>query len=152
MWKRPELGTVIPYLIADDPDDLLDFLEDAFEGEVIHRNERPDGTVIHAEVRLGDGMVIVAEPTGESGTMPATIHLYVPDCDDAFAAALDAGAVIVVEPSNHPESAERYGGVVDPAGNLWWIATRLREVDSEAEERLIDELAAASEPSPGPED
>lgn len=148
MWKRPDLGSVIPYLITEDPEELLDFLEDAFDGEVINRHERPDGTVIHAEVRLGDGMVIVAEPTGEFEAAPATIHLYVPDCDDAFAAALDAGAVIVVEPINHPEAQERYGGVVDPAGNLWWIATRLHEVDPEVAERLIDELAAASEPPP----
>ena len=144
-WQREGFGSVTPYLLVEGAHELVEFLEDAFEAEILSREDRPDGTLMHAEVRIGDSMVMVGEATDEFGPLPATLYLYVEDCDDVFAAALDAGATIAMEPTTMPEEGDRYGAVTDPSGNLWWIATHLDEVDVEEESRRIEELTTAGE-------
>lgn len=137
-WQRAGFATVTPYLLVEGADELVVFLEEAFDGEVEVRQGRPDGTVIHAEVRIGDSMLMLGEATEDFGTAPASLYLYVPDCDATFAAALEAGATIAMEPTTMRGAGERYGGVTDPCGNLWWIATHLADVDVEAETARIE--------------
>lgn len=144
-WQRDGFGSVTPYLMVEGAHDLLEFLEDAFEAEILSRQDRPDGTLMHAEVRIGDSMLMLGEATEEFGPTPATLYLYVEDCDDVFAAALDAGAAIVMEPTTMAEEGDRYGGVTDPSGNLWWIATHLDPADIAEETRRIEEMTAAAE-------
>ena len=144
-WQRGGFGSVTPYLLIEGADELVEFLEDAFDAEILSRQDRPDGTLMHAELRIGDSMVMVGEATEEFGPLPATLYLYVEDCDDVFAAALDAGATIAMEPMTMPHASERYGAVTDPSGNVWWIATHLEDVDVEEETRRIEELTAAGE-------
>ena len=148
-WQREGFGSITPYLIVEDVDELMEFLEEAFDADVLTRRDRPDGTVIQAEVQIGDSRLIIGEPTDELGPVPGAFYLYVADCDETFGRALDAGASIFMEPANTPHTGERCGGITDPAGNLWWIATHLEVVDEEAEYRRIEELTAAAE---GPED
>ena len=144
-WQREGFGSVTPYLMVEGANDLVEFLEDAFDADILSRLDRPDGTLMHAEVRIGDSMVMVGEATEEFGPLPATLYLYVEDCDDVFAAALDAGVTIAMEPTTMAEEGDRYGGVTDPSGNLWWIATHLEAVDVEEESRRIEEVTAADE-------
>ena len=104
---------------------LLDFLESAFgartEGEVA-RN--PQGGIVHAVARIGDSVVELGEPHGRFGPMAVNLHLLVPDCDLAYASALEAGATSLRPPQDQPYG-ERSAGVLDPAGNTWWLATAL---------------------------
>ena len=117
------LHTVTPYLVVEGVVDLIRFLENVFDaktrGEVKYRD---DGGVMHAEVQLGDSVVMMGEPMDDMKVMPATLYLYVDDCDARFQAALDAGASEVMKPANHPHG-DRYGGVRDPSGNIWWVVT-----------------------------
>lgn len=144
-WQREGFGSVTPYLLIEGADELVEFLEDAFDAEILTREDRPDGTLVHAELRIGDSMLMVGEASEEFGPYPASLYLYVEDCDDIFAAALEAGATIALEPTTVPNTGERYGAVTDPAGNVWWIATHLGDVDVEEESRRIEELTAAGE-------
>ncbi len=96
---------------------------------------RPDGTVWHAEVKVGDSSIMMGEPMGEFGPMPASIYLYVENCDAVYRRALAAGGVSVMKPTDQP-TGERYGGVRDPSGNIWWIATHVKDVSSEEQVRL----------------
>src|SRR5262249_4341084 len=115
--------TVTPYLLVGDVPGLLDFLVKAFAAEVCHRMDRLDGSTAHAQVRIGDSHVMLGEPMGEMAPMPASIYMYVTDCDAVYQRAIQAGAVSYMPPTTLHFSGQRYGGVKDPAGNLWWIAT-----------------------------
>ena len=116
--------TVTPYLAATSTDSLIEFLEAAFEARMIERNTREDGTVAHAEVEIGDSKLMMCDATEQHPFAPATFYLYVQDVDETYRLAIDAGARSIAEPENMPYG-DRHGGVVDPAGHRWWIATRL---------------------------
>lgn len=127
---RDGFHTVTPYLLVAGVARLISFASDAFEADVLSRETRPDGEIMHAEVRIGDSMVIMGEASDEFGSMPASIYLYVNDCDVVYQRALDAGGSSVFEITDLP-SGERYGGVRDPCGNIWWIATHVEDVPPE---------------------
>ncbi len=131
--------TVTPYLFAEGIPRLIDFVLAAFNGEVTNRKERPDGSIMHAEVRIGDSMLMMGEASGEFGPMPTSIYLYVPDCDSVYQRALDAGAISVFKLMNSP-SGERYDGVKDPCGNIWWIATHVEDLSQEEQDRRWKEF------------
>lgn len=98
---------------------------------------RPDGTVMHAEVKIGDSFVMMGEPTGEFGPMPSSIYLYVEDCDKVYERAVEAGAVSLMKPADML-TGERYGGVKDPAGNIWWVATHIEDPSKEEVRRRFE--------------
>jgi uncharacterized glyoxalase superfamily protein PhnB len=131
---RDGFHTVTPYLFTVGAARLIQFLVKAFNAELIFRKDRPDGAIIHAEMRIGDSMLMLGEATGEFGPMPTSIYLYVTECDTVYQQALAAGGASVFEIMNLP-SGERYGGVKDPCGNIWWIATHVEDVSPEEEAR-----------------
>lgn len=122
--------TVTPYLVVQGVARLLGFLEDAFGAEVRYRMDRPDGSVGHAEVQIGDSRVMLGEASGEWTPRPATLYLYVEDCDALYRRAIAAGASSLKEPADQ-FYGDRHGGVVDPAGNQWWVATHIEDVSAE---------------------
>jgi len=126
--------SLTPYLFAEGGALLIDFITAAFEGEVMFQEKRPDGAVMHATLRIGDSMLMLADPPSEFGAMPSSIYLYVPDCDTVYQRALASGGVSVFPMMTLP-SGERYGGVKDPCGNIWWIATHVEDVPLDEQQR-----------------
>jgi PhnB protein len=120
--KVKSYRTVTPYLIVSDVPRLLRFLSEAFGASERMRLPRADGSVMHAEVTIGDSIVMMGEPTDKFGPMPASIYLRVDDADAAYRKALEAGGTSISEPADQPHAGERYGGVKDPCGNHWWPA------------------------------
>ena len=119
------LHTITPYLVVKSVSTLIQFLQQVFDAESRGDPQyREDGSVKHAEVRIGDSVVMMGEPMDEIGPMPAMMYLYVNDCDATYEKALAAGATPVLEPDNYPHG-DRYGGVKDPVGNIWWIVTHV---------------------------
>lgn len=131
---REGFHALTPYLFAEGAAQLLEFLAAAFGAEATFRKARPDGSLMHAELRIGDSMLMLAEPMEGYGPMPSSIYLYVTDSDATYRAALAAGGVSVFPIMTLP-SGERYGAVKDPCGNIWWIATHVEDVSPEEEER-----------------
>ena len=123
--------SVTPFLVVSGVAQLIAFLHQGFAGHAIHRLTRPDGTVMHAEVQIGDSVVMMGEPMGACQPMPSTLYLYVPDADAVYQRALHAGATSIMEPTDQ-FWGDRMAGVEDPAGNRWWIATHQEEVSPEA--------------------
>jgi PhnB protein len=121
---------VTPYLVVQGVPKLLDFLKQAFDAQEIMRMPRPDGAIMHAEVRIGDSAVMMGEAMGEHKPMPGSIYLYVADADAAYKRALQAGASSTMEPADQ-FWGDRGAGVVDPVGNHWWIATHIEDVPPE---------------------
>jgi PhnB protein len=128
---RDGFHTVTPYLFTEGSARLIKFLCEAFNAEVINRKDRPDGAVMHAEMRIGDSMVMLGEASGEFGPMPtSTCPIVTPSTTKRRS----AGGISVFEIMNLP-SGERYGGVKDPFGNIWWIATHVEDLSPEEQER-----------------
>lgn len=136
--------TVTPYLVNDGAAEVLDFVKQAFGAEEKFRMEQPDGSIGHAEVVIGDSLVMVGSAGPENPAMPAMIHLYVEDCDAAYERALAAGATSEREPTDQ-FYGDRSGGVRDQAGNLWWIATHVEDVPEDEMAKRIDEMRAAQQ-------
>lgn len=124
--------SVTPYLLVKDGAKLIEFVERAFGAEQVERLEDPDGTVRHAQVKIGDSFVMLGTPQGEP--MPSSLYLYVPDCDAVYAQALAAGATSIMEPADQ-FYGDRGAGVTDPCGNLWWIGTHIEDVSHEELQR-----------------
>ena len=134
--------TVTPYLVVDGATNVLDFVKQAFGAEEKFRMDGPDGKVGHAEVQIGDSIVMVGDAGAENPAMPAMIHLYVDDCDATYERALAAGAKSEREPTDQ-FYGDRSAGVRDSAGNLWWIATHVEDVPEEEMAKRIEEATAA---------
>lgn len=116
--------SVAPYLIVDDAARTIQFLVDVFDAAVLRRFPDESGRLMHAEVRIDDTVVMLADGTGEWEPMPAYVHVYVPDVDETYERALEAGATSVQEPAQKGDEDKR-GGVAGPGNVTWWIATRV---------------------------
>src|SRR5262245_5842946 len=122
--------TVTPYLTVQGAAKLIDFLKQAFEAQETERITQPDGAIGHAEVRIGDSIVMMSDAGGERKPMPSGIYLYVHDTDAVYTRALQAGAASIMEPADQ-FYGDRSAGVQDPCGNQWWIATHKEDVPPE---------------------
>jgi PhnB protein len=128
--------TVTPYLLVSDAARLIEFLKQAFGAEVVRQSTRPDGGILHAQVRVGDSPVMMGEVSGEWKAMPGSLYLYVPDTDAVYKKALQAGGASVMEPADQ-FYGDRNAGVKDPVGNVWWIATHIEDVSDEELARRV---------------
>jgi PhnB protein len=104
---------------------VIGFLKRAFGAEERARHASPDGVVHHAEIQVGDAVMEMGEAHGPYQPMHSMFYMYVPDCDATYRRALAAGATSIHEPTDAPYG-DRIGGVTDPFGNQWWIATPLK--------------------------
>ena len=116
--------SITPYLKLPQAGRLVEFLKSAFGGTETARLTKPDGTLLHAEVRIGDSLVMVHEAPSHWKPKPCTLYLYVGDVDATYKLALQAGGLSVTEPGNM-YYGDRVACVRDVSGNDWWIATRL---------------------------
>jgi uncharacterized glyoxalase superfamily protein PhnB len=131
--------TVTPYLIARGADKIVEFLKKAFDAELsFPPMQRPDGKIMHADVKVGDSHVMLSEATDQHQPMPCMLHLYVPDVDAAYRRAVAAGGTSTMEPTDQ-FYGDRGGGVKDPCGNHWYIATHKEDVAPDELRRRAEE-------------
>lgn len=124
-YKPDGFNQVSPYLTVTDAHILVDFMVQVFNAEILERNERPDGKVSNAAVRIGDSTLEIAEATEQFGAMPGALHIYVPDIDETHRRAIENGAQTLHEPMEM-DYGERASAIKDMAGNHWYIATHQR--------------------------
>ena len=121
--------TLTPYIVAQNADELIDFVRATFDAEETFRSVGGGGGR-HAEVRLGDSMMMIGGGgpglTWHGESSPGAFHVYVRECDVTHKRALQAGAESIHEPMDQPYG-ERSSAVKDKAGNFWYIATQLRD-------------------------
>src|SRR5688572_19356272 len=126
--------SVTPFIIVRGAAQLLDFLRDAFGAVEIARVRSEDGTLGHAETKIGDSVVMMFDSKADWPETPAFLRLYVEDCDATYQQALKANATSVTEPTNMPWG-DRVCRVRDPLGNLCWIMARLENISAEEIEK-----------------
>ena len=114
--------SLMPYYLVAGAAQFIDFLKHAFGAVELFRVPKPDGTLQHAEIRVGDSVVELADSTASFPPMPTATHLYVSDADTAYNAALRAGANSIYAPVDQVYG-DREAGIKDPFGNYWYIAT-----------------------------
>src|SRR5215471_14610665 len=117
--------TVTPYLLVPDADAELKFLKDAFGATEQMSQRREDGAVMHAEIAIGDTLVMLGQAGGQWGPRSAAFYLWVSDVDASYARALAAGATSESEPEDKPYG-HRNAGVVDRNGITWWISAPVK--------------------------
>jgi PhnB protein len=130
--------SVTPYLYAKGAAHAIEFYKRAFSATERMRILQPDGRVGHAEIHIGDSIIMLADEFPEMdvrspqslGGSPVSIHLYVEDADVMFNQAVTAGAK-VKRPMADQFYGDRVGGVEDPFGHTWWISTHKEDLSPE---------------------
>lgn len=119
--------TVNSFLFVENPRELIEFLEKAFFAEEINRTEEEEtGEIRNVILRIGDSSIMLSQAKGQFAGMRGAQYLFVNEVDRAHAQALNAGGKEVFPPVNM-EFGDRQSGIVDPAGNYWWISMRLEK-------------------------
>ncbi len=119
--------TVTPFLLVKDASKVIEFLKQAFGAVESSRHTQPDGSVMHAELRIGDSNLMLAEANDKWPAMPSMLYLYVQDVDSVYKKAVQAGGKSLREPTNE-FYGDRSAGVMDASNNQWWIATHIEDV------------------------
>ncbi len=138
---------VCPYLIVADAAAAIEFYRNIFGGAEVMRLGTPDGQIMHAEVRIGDALVMVADEMPQWGffgpqdgqTPPVSLMIYVDDAEAVTAAAVAAGSVIERELTTH-FYGDRSATIRDPFGHHWTISTHVEDVDPEELARRFDQF------------
>jgi PhnB protein len=142
---------VTPYLIVDDAAKAIDFYKRAFGATELMRMPAPGDKVGHAEIQVGDSVVMLADPMAEMGHKspktlggsPVSLLIYVEDADATVAGAVAAGAR-VTRPLENQFWGDRMGDVTDPFGHRWHVATHVEDVSPEEMQRRMEALATAA--------
>jgi uncharacterized glyoxalase superfamily protein PhnB len=120
--------TVTPYLTVRGAGKVIEFLKQAFGAQISHEPlKRPDGSILHAQILIGDSRIMIAEESEMAKATSSTLYLYVPNVDAVYQRAVQVGGAKVMEPTDM-FYGDRNGGVKDPSGNTWFIATHKEDV------------------------
>ena len=112
-------NTIMPYLIVPNASNFIDFMKNVFNATETYRGMRDENIIMHAEVKVGDTTVMLADANDQWKAQTAGMFICVNNADETFNKALTEGAEIVTVLSDQPYG--RTGGVKDPFGNTWWI-------------------------------
>jgi PhnB protein len=118
--------TVTPFLHPLRAEPVINFLRRAFGAQEIMEHASPDGMVHHAKLKIGDSVLEMSEAREPYQPMSSTFFLNVPDVDATYRRALTAGTTSIAEPTDQAYG-DRTGGVKDPFGNQWYIATHIKD-------------------------
>ena len=126
-YKSEGAPTLQPYLHPLRAEPVINFLKRAFGAEDLGRYTTPDGVIHHVTLKIGNAHMEMGEAQGPYQPMPTMFYVYVEDCDALYKRAMSAGATSISEPKDQPYG-DRSGGVIDPFGNKWYIATHIKDM------------------------
>ena len=137
--KPDGYNAVSPYVIVEGVARVIDFAKAVLGVQEIMRFVAPDGRIGHAELRIGDSVIMLADASAEHPAMPCMLHVYVEDVDAAFQRALAAGATSL-RPVANQFYGDRTAVVRDMCGNLWHMATHVEDVSPDEMRRRAEEV------------
>jgi uncharacterized glyoxalase superfamily protein PhnB len=123
---RPEgFRTVNGYLFVENPEELIDFLKNAFYAEEINRSINPEnGDIANVILKVGDSCLMISQAREQFLNMRAAFYLFVDNVEEMHNRAIEFGGIVEFDPSDMPYE-DRQSGIIDPSGNYWWISKRL---------------------------
>jgi PhnB protein len=144
-------NTVTPYLVIKGAAKAIDYYKNVFGATVVVRMDGPGGTVAHAELKIGDSHIMLADENPQMGNRsaesigasPVSLLIYLPDCDAVVAKAVAAGAK-VLKPVADQFYGDRSGFLQDPFGHLWGVATHIEDVSPEEMKERMKKLMPAA--------
>lgn len=133
------LQPVVPYLIVENASRLIEFLKNTFGAEETIRHLRPDGKIMHAEVKIAGSVIMMGDANEQWKAQPVSLYIYVPDTDATYKRALQFGAKSLNEPADQ-FYGDRNAGITDPLGNTWWIGTHIEDVSKDELEKRMKQM------------
>jgi PhnB protein len=142
--------TLTPFLVCSPATEAIGSYEEVFGAKQVSRMDGPGGTVLHAELDLGDGRLQLADPNEQFGlvvpdrtgdSVSSSICIYVPDVDAVFAKAVERGATVREKPDTFV-TGDRFASIYDPFGHRWAVMTKVEDVSPEEAERRLAEWGA----------
>ncbi len=144
-YKPAGYHAVTPSLSLRDPRRFLEFARRAFGAEIPTEMKMPDGSIMHAEVKIDDSTIMIGPVMENSPEALGSLYIYVEDADATYRRALDAGATSVSAPENM-FWGDRSATVTDPSGNTWMISTLVEEVSPDDMRKRSDEWLKSMAP------
>lgn len=123
-YKPPNYNSVSPYLVVEDAPRMIALLATIFSAEELRLFKMPDGSIMHAEVRLDDSVIMLSEASAEYPANQLLLHVYVPDVDATYQKALDAGCEGQQVPTVQEGDFDKRGMFADYNGNMWSVSTQ----------------------------
>lgn len=123
-FKPQGYNQVSPYFIVDGAAKFMGLVKKIFGAEITRRYENPDGTIMHAELRIGDSIIMVGDSSEKFPAIKQIVHVYVDDVDRIFKSAIDHGCASIEEPTRKEGDPDKRGTFQDFAGNMWSIGTQ----------------------------
>ncbi|MDP0499202.1 MAG: VOC family protein [Verrucomicrobiota bacterium JB022] len=148
------MNTLTPFVMCRDAAAAIEFYKEAFGGTEMSRLPSPEGWLLHAVVRIGDSLIMLADACPDRDLPPAeqlphfahmTVHLQVENVDEVFERAVKLGAKVSM-PVSDMFWGDRYGRLIDPFGHHWAIATHIADLSPEELEQAAARACAASSP------
>jgi uncharacterized glyoxalase superfamily protein PhnB len=124
-YKPAGYNSVSPYFVVDGAAKLMDLLLEIFKGEVLSKYNMPDGTILHAEIRIEDSILMFGNASEEYPPNKLLTHVYVPDVDAVYKKAIELGCTPVQKPKEREGDPDRRGMFRDFAGNEWAVGTQI---------------------------
>jgi uncharacterized glyoxalase superfamily protein PhnB len=132
--------TLTSYLLVADAKKEVEFAKAAFDAQEVHISKLPNGSIMHATLKIGTSMLMLGQVSGEMKPVPSMLFMYVEHVDGVYQRAVKSGGKSVHEPTEQMWG-DRAGAVTSPNGIQWWISTHTEEV---SEEELQKRMAARS--------
>lgn len=137
-YKPEGYHTITPYLVVEGAEQLIEFVQTVFGGTLVFKMNNDDGKIGHAEMKIGDSFLMLADASEEWQATRTVLHLYVENAGETYQKALVAGASSVKELQDQPYG-ESNASVQDSFGNIWGIATHFEDV---SEEEMLRRMSA----------
>lgn len=123
-FKPTGYNSVSPYFIVDGADKFIDLIKQIFDAKELRRYDMPDGTIMHAEIQIDDSVIMLGDSSDKFPPVSLVMHVYVPDVDETFDRAINAGCEIVERPKEREGDPDRRATFKDFAGNMWSVGTQ----------------------------
>jgi uncharacterized glyoxalase superfamily protein PhnB len=124
-FKPTGYNSVSPYFIVKGAQKLIDLLKTVFDAKELRRYDNPDGTIMHAEIKIDDSVIMLGNSSDKYPPVTVVMHVYVADVDQIMDKAKEAGCQITEQPKTREGDPDRRGTFIDFAGNMWSIGTQL---------------------------
>lgn len=124
-YKPNGYNSVSPYYVVEDAKKLIALLVEIFDAERLRRFEMPDGTIMHAEIKIDDSVLMFGNSSDEYPPTQSLTHIYVSDVDSIFKKAIELGCISLEEPKEREDDPDRRGSFKDFTGNIWSIGMQV---------------------------
>jgi uncharacterized glyoxalase superfamily protein PhnB len=123
-FKPIGYNSVSPYFIVNGGQKFIDLVKAIFNATELRRYDMPDGSIMHAEIQIDDSVIMIGDSSEKFPPVQLVMHVYVPNVDETFQKAVDAGCEVVEQPTQREGDPDKRGTFKDFAGNMWSVGTQ----------------------------